>query len=139
MSRDFSEILTSLPFTPATTQGRGFFGPLNRTTGHFLYLLGRTSDTISRRPTDNQITEELNALSEHLSEFVVPDYMSQRAKDYVATFLEGVQNIRDNFLSWDEETRINNLRSFCNRISQIHVFLDREVLGIPNSDAGQSL
>ena len=136
---DFSEITAGISFSPATSQGRGFLAPLARTTGHFLYLLGRMSDTVSRRPTENQITQELESLNEHLSDLVIPDYLSTSTKERMEVFKRGIEIIRNDFLSWGEEERINNLRSFCNRIIQIQVHLDREILGLTDSDAGQSL
>lgn len=135
----FEEILAALPYAPRTEHGEGFLAPLARTTGHLLYLLGRLADTPTRRPTDNQITEELSSLSEHLSSFAIPEYMSTAAKNETTAFLSGVHFIRDHFMEWEPDDRITRLRDFDNRVIALHSRLDREVLGIRASDPGQSL
>lgn len=135
----FTTVLAGLPFSPATENGRGFLPPIMRTTGHFLYLLGRLSDTPTRRPTDNQISEELSSIQSHMAEFTIPTYLSEQATSHVSLFKNLCDMLIENLIGWDSETRILNLRSLSNRIIQLTASLDREILGLRDSDAGQSL
>jgi hypothetical protein len=135
----FEEALAELPFTPTTDSGRGFLPVFQRAVGHFLYVLGRLTDTPTRRPTDNQIREEIDSIKLHFTDLIIPDYMSTRSKTYIENFQNAFNILDAEIESWDAETRVNNLRSLDNRAIQLMAFLDREVLGIDNSDPGQSL
>jgi hypothetical protein len=42
-------------------------------------------------------------------------------------------------VSWDEDTRKTNLTILNNRAIEVMKHLDREILGITDSDAGQNL
>lgn len=135
----FEDIAATLPFTPSTEQGRGFLPPMTRAIGHLLYLLGRISDTPTRRPTDNQITEEISAIQLHFTEFTVPDFMTENTTSYVNNFKALLDSTAENLVSWDEDTRKSNLTILNNRAIEVMKHLDREILGITDSDAGQNL
>ncbi len=135
----FAENILALPFNPTTENGKGFLPALMRASGHFLYLLGRLSDTPTRRPTDIQIREEIDSIKLHLTDFEVPDFLSEQAKTYVGAFSNSFTSLDTEIAEWDSDTRIANLRSLANRTIQLTAFLDREILGMRDSDPGQSL
>src|SRR5690242_13395776 len=97
----FSEAITALPFTPSTDHGRGFFPPFMRAGGHLLYLLGRMTDTPTRRPTDNQIRQELDSLKLHFQNFVIPDTMSAQAVTNVEAFQTAFNALDAEIGEWD--------------------------------------
>lgn len=135
----FSDSIATLPFTPTTDHGRGFLPPFMRAGGHLLYLLGRMTDTPTRRPTDNQIKEELDSLNRHFENFVVPDYMSEASKTHVSNFTLALADLNSEIEGWDLDTKIANILQLSNRLMQFMAFLDREALGLRDSDAGQEL
>ncbi len=135
----FTDTITAVPFTPSTVAGRGFLPILTRIGGHFLYLLGRLSDTATRRPTDNQIREEFDSIKPHIESFILPDYLTQRSKDRVNAFFTAFHEMDAEIGEWDLDTRIENVRMMANRATELMACLDREVLGIRDSDSGQSL
>ena len=135
----FSETISQLPFTPATDHGRGFLPPFMRAGGHLLYLLGRLTDTPTRRPTDNQIRQELDSMNLHFTSFVVPEYMSEQARTHVSNFQSALTALNTEIEEWDMDTKVSNLLQLSNRLLQLMAFLDREALGLRDSDAGQEL
>lgn len=135
----FEENIQKISFIPQTENGRGFLPPILRISGHFLYLLGRLSDTPTRRPTENQIRQELDAVSNHLTDFTIPTFLSQTSKDILYAMLSAQEDLKAEFFSWNEEAQISNLRSLANRLVEVLVLLDREVLGLRDSDSGASL
>lgn len=135
----FADTISGIPFTPSTSNGRGFLPPLVRLEGHLLYLLGRLTDTPTRRPTDNQIREEFDSIRPHLESFSLPVYFTQATKDRVNNFLTAFNEMDAEIGDWDYDTKIANLRMLANRGVDLLPVLDREVLGIRDSDAGQAL
>ena len=135
----FEEAIATIPFTPSTEQGRGYLPPFMRAGGHLLYLLGRLSDTPTRRPTDNQVRSELDSLKLHFDNFIVPDYMSNRAKELTQNWRNAFDALDTEILGWEQDTRITNLQMLENRLMAVVSFMDREILGIQNSDPGNQL
>lgn len=139
MTATFEEAISEISFAPSTENGAGLLPPLTRTAGHLLYLLGRLSDTPTRRPTDNQIREEIDSTKIHLTNLTIPDYLSTSTKDILDKWMRASEALFEQIATWEMETRIQNLRALCNRTIQLMVVLDRETLGLTESDAGQSL
>lgn len=135
----FSEEIAALPFSPSTEHGRGFFPPFMRAGGHLLYLLGRLTDTPTRRPTDNQIRQELDSLKLHFQNFVVPEHMSAQARTNVEAYQRAFNALDTEIEGWDMEAKVANILMLSNRLMQLMAFLDREALGLRDSDAGQEL
>lgn len=135
----FDEAIATLPYTPTTEYGRGFLPAFMRAAGHFLYLLGRLSDTPTRRPTDNQIRQEIDSIKRHFENFTVPEYFSEQARTHVTNFQQAFDALDTEIGDWDADVRIANLQKMQNRTLQLMAFLDREMLGIRDSDPGQEL
>lgn len=135
----FEEAVSLLPFSPSTENGKGYLPPLMRGIGHLLYLAGRISDTPTRRPTDNQIREELDSIKRHFEGFSVPDYFSAQGKLHSSNFMEAFNALDAEIIEWDVDSRVSHLAQLNNRALQLMAFLDREILGIRDSDAGQAL
>lgn len=138
MNSTYLEEITRIPFEATTISGTGLLGQLNRVTGHVLYIMGRLLDPASRRPTENQILEEVSSIREHMVSFVIPDYLSKRSVEYLEYLVNSLTRLESEFAGWDEETRVSNLKILCNRIAFISSMLDRDALGI-SSDPGRSL
>ena len=135
----FEQSIQELTFTPATENGRGFLPAIMRASGHFLYILGRLSDTPTRRPTDNQIRAEIDAVKLHFADMTVPDYMSSSAHTQITNWRAAFNDLDEEIIGWDNDVRISNLQMLTNRTMQLRANLDREILGIRESDPGQSL
>lgn len=135
----FADTIATIPFNPATEEGKGFLPTFFRAGGHLLYLVGRLYDTPTRRPTDNQVEQEFEAMTRHLAEITVPDFMSEQAKTYVTNFLASFNSLKEEYFAWEEQARKDNLVMLANRGIQIASFLDREILGLRDSDPGQSI
>lgn len=136
---NFAESIERIPFNASTDNGRGFIGPLIRLSGHLLYILGNLHNTPSRRPTDAQIRTEMDAMLRHFEGFNVPNYLSTAAKTRLDQYIESVNLMNTEIETWDHDTRVANVRALSNRTAEIAVFLDKEILGITDSDAGQDI
>lgn len=134
----FSDTIRTLPFGARTPNGSGFLPPMVRTMGHILYLTGCLADE-NVTVTDEEAHTELNHAVEHWNARALTESVSTATTQRSADIGTALQEARAEFASWDAETRINNLRDLSHRILQYSADLDRELVGIPNSDPGSSL
>lgn len=137
--RPFAEIVAELPFTPTTEQGKGFLAPLLRTSGHLLYLAAQMGEEENRRPTAAQKKEEIEAALAHWAGVEINDSFSKGAKEYMEKISSALRATQTEHPNWTAEASVENFKLLANRIAQLFSTLDREVLGIRESDAGFSL
>lgn len=135
----FDDIINGLAFSPSTEQGRGFMAPIMRTAGHILNLVisvGEDTWDIS----EDDIRQDIVDTKAHWDTIDTGDiHFSTAANEYRDGITNSFAALEAQFMEWTPEERINRLRNLANRITQYGAMLDREVLGIRNSDAGSSL
>lgn len=132
------ELTTLIPFTPETQTGRGFLPPLLRGLNHILFLLAcLADDTIE--VTNEQAINELTQAQDHWNAIEFTTNLSTAATAYVGAFQQTLRTIITDYHGWTNDVAISNLRDFTHRSMALAAFLDRELIGITNSDPGSTL
>ncbi len=134
----FAETIANLPYTPRTPMASGFVPPMLRSMGHVLYLLGCLNDeqvTVS----DEEGIGELTHARDHWNARAETPAVSTAAVATAALIRDALTEAVAEFVEWDADTRTANLRDLSNRIMQYTADLDRELVGIRDSDPGSSL
>ena len=126
----FETVLTRLPYTANTERGRGFLPPLARSVSHVLNIFSSPDDGV----------DELSEANLHLSQITgLDNRFSEGARVYMADLTEALRTAQVEYPTWEGDTRTTNLRNLANRMVGVLAMLDREVLGITDSDAGYNL
>jgi hypothetical protein len=134
----FSETMAQLPFTGRTPQGSGFLPPILRAMGHVLFLNACIADE-AVPVSDTEAVDELEAAFNHWTERATSENLSTATVARATLIGTAIAEASAEFTGWDEQTRANNLRDLAHRIVQFGADLDRELVGLTNSDPGTSL
>src|ERR1041385_8521320 len=144
----FANLTEKLIYTPKTSEGKGFLPPLLRSAMHITYALGIAEDELPKTKTGSaaedkkiketmtKVKDELTAAMTHFDKVEVTDAFSTVAKDQLRTFHKALNAHNAEFDSWDRDTQINNLTSLINKLVGISAMLDRELIGLRDSDPG---
>lgn len=134
----YNNVLGRMSFSATTANGRGFLPPFVRGIGHLLYLMGRISDSRARNQTF--IETELQATRNHWASIHRPhtamSESSVRAFDGLADLLD---LLIANIASFEDEDKIEAIRGLVNRALFFTATLDRELIGLRDSDAGYDI
>lgn len=133
----FTSVVDSFPYAPTTDEGRGFLPILSRASGHILYLVARYSE--KSKPTNVKALEELNEAKAHWDYLVIDNSLSEKAKGEIGIITNALNLAISEISSWESKDAELNLSKLANRITQLMANLDREVLGLRESDAGLTL
>jgi hypothetical protein len=135
----FAEEIDATPIYAMTENGRGFFAPLMRAYGHLLYLAGRQAESPTRRPTNDNVQEEFNCALEHLRS-ISDSTMTQATKDTLSAAVSTIALASAEFDGWSATERETNFVKLANYLlSKVGLAVDREFLGLRDSDIGSSL
>lgn len=134
----FQDTIRALPFAGRTQLGQGFLPPMIRAMGHLLFLNACLADENVTVALPEAI-EELTHAREHWNARTATEAVSTAARNRAETIGTAIEEAIQEFEGWDENTRINNIRSLNHRILQYAAELDRETVGIRDSDPGTSL
>lgn len=134
----FADTLHTLPFTPRTTHASGFLPPLLRAIGHILYALGCLADETVPK-TDEEILNELRHARTHWDARTDTEAISTTTRDRATAISQAISEAIEEYPEWDTETRTANIRDFAHRLIQYSADLDRELVGLRDSDPGTSL
>lgn len=134
----FADTIKLMPVHARTAEAKGFLPPFLRAMGHMLYLL---ADTAADEPkiTVDEAGLEITHAFQHLQNLAGTDVLSTAARDHLATLQQALTDATVEWGDWDAKTRTKNMRDLVNRAVAISVPLDRELLGLPDSDAGLQL
>jgi hypothetical protein len=134
----FTDTLTQLPYTPRTQTASGFLPPMLRGMGHILFLLGCLSDD-KVDVTTEEGQQELAHAMEHWNARATPAAVSTAARDRATLLGVALTEAHAEFADWDNDTRITRVTDLSHRILQYSADLDRELVGIRDSDPGTAL
>jgi hypothetical protein len=134
----YTDTIRSLPYAPRTTNASGFVPPMIRAMGHILYVTGCLADE-SITKTDEQVLGELLAALEHWDARSETNAVSTATLARATTIHEALTLAIEEYGSWEERNRLQNVRNLANRIIAYTCDLDRELLGLTGSDPGSSL
>jgi hypothetical protein len=146
----FNDLNTKMIYSPKTSEGKGFLPPLLRAIGHLLYALGIADDDLPKKATTaadkktaaeviTMVKEEITSSIKHFEKVEISDNFSTIAKDQLVVFNQALNALAKEFDGWDRDTQINNLTSLVNKVMGISAMLDRELIGLRDSDPGSSL
>jgi len=135
----FESIIAKFPYAPSSDEGKGFLPVLARSIGHLLYLVGRYDDTAKTKPTQARAKEEVDSAINHWNNLIIDASLSNRAKDEIALIDSALRLTANQIEGWTEKESLDNLQKVTNRVAQLLANLDREILGIRESDAGFNL
>jgi hypothetical protein len=147
----FEELNTKLVYTPKTSEGKGFLPPFLRALTHITYGLGIAEDELPKTKTGSatedkkiketmtKVKEELTGAISHFEKVEVTDAFSSVAQDQLMIFKKALGAASAEFENWDRDTQINNLTALVNKLLGISAMLDRELIGLRDSDPGSNL
>lgn len=134
----FADTIRTLPFAGRTANASGFLPPLLRAMGHILYLAACAADAnITINAGEGEA--ELDHAREHWNARANTQAVSTAARDRATAIGTALTEARAEWPNWDRETRTNNLRDLAQRLVQYTADLDRELVGIRDSDPGTTL
>lgn len=134
----FSDTINTLPFAPRTQHGSGFLPPILRAATHVIYLLGCINDERVEVAPEEALAE-LNAAREHFGARVQTQNISTVAIASADTLASALVEAVAEYPDWTAEQATTNLRNLANRIMQFAASLDRELVGLRESDPGSTL
>lgn len=136
----FATDIAAIPLTARQTDAKGFLPPIIRATGHLLFVLADAATEEGHRIlTDDEALEELTHAKGHWDAITTNEAISTPTKTLITAFGKAVSSAITEFPDWDRNARITNLRDLGNRAAGISAALDRELVGLRDSDAGLSL
>jgi len=109
-----------------------------RAMGHILYLTGCLADE-AIEVTEEQALEELRQTEAHWSVRAETEAVSSAARTQANTILTAISEAIHEYPEWATTDATQNIRDLANRIMAYAAQLDRELVGLPNSDPGSSL
>ncbi len=138
-TKSFKELNDKLPYNPQTQNGKGFLPPFLRALSHLLYGLGRVSDS---KDADKFVflKPEIKDAIEHLNNVEVDTKVfSKAAQESLVILKQSLEAYEREYEPWTEDEKLSNMKSLVNKVMSIASMLDREFLGIRNSDPGSAL
>lgn len=135
----FAQDLAKIPFTARGTDAAGFLTPFHRAAGHITFAYAASADDRGLM-TEDEVRGELEHAKEHWNALAAPaEVLSVATLDLVANLGAAVTSAHTEFPVWTAEQRTSNLRELTNRFAHTTATLDRELLGIRDSDPGYQL
>lgn len=134
----FADTIRTLPYAARTQAASGFLPPMLRAMNHVIYLVGCIADEATV-VTEEDALGELRHAQEHWNARVATPAASTAAHDQARIIATCITEAIAEYPAWTAEQRIQNLRDLGNRFISHCAFLDRELVGLTDSDPGSSL
>ncbi len=134
----FATDLALVPFTARGTTAAGFLPPIMRATGHILFATALAADD-RELATEEEILRELTEAEEHWHVIGIHEELSAAANQDVQNLGACITSAKDEFATWTAAAKTSNLRELANRTAAIAARLDRELIGLRDSDPGYQL
>jgi hypothetical protein len=134
----FVDSIRALPFAGRTQMGGGFLAPMVRAMGHLLFLLGCIADE-DTPVTDEAAINELTHARDHWNARAISEAVSTPVRERAVTIGTAINEAIAEWAGWDQQARETNLRDLNHRILQYAADLDRELVGLRDSDPGTTL
>lgn len=134
----FAEDIALIPFAPRGTNAAGFLPPMFRTIGHLMLVLEATAEETIELP-DTELQGELDHAWEHWNAIPGDAPISAASRDLIRHYGTALVSARDEFTGWDHDQRIRHIRDLANRTVAVAAALDRELVGITDTDPGYTL
>lgn len=144
----FTQLAQQLPFAPRGQNAVGLLTCLTRAVGHIGIVAIATAHMNSgteaaELPTpllsDDEVVNEITHAKEHWDVHTTPGSISTATAAKLDTFDGLLTTAAAEFADWDTRTRADNARTLYNAAAALATDLDRDLVGIRNSDPGSSL
>jgi len=135
----FAEHLATIPFTTRSQEAVGFLPPMIRALGHLTFVLAVVADEDDTSMTDEDILAELDHAIVHWNQIADPETTSVASTTQVNELNRLLALAKTEWPDWEHKDRVKNIRDTANRIVGFTVALDRELVGLRDSDAGSQL
>lgn len=134
----FVETIEKIEYRPTSQQGTGFLPPIVRGSLHVLFLMAAINDEKIEVSQEDAITE-LTAARDHFNSRMFVTSVSGVTLGKVDTLAMAIEEAITEYKDWDDKVRTKNLQDLSNRIVQVASDLDRELIGIRESDPGTQI
>jgi hypothetical protein len=134
----FAVNIAAVPYDPTGPNASGFLAPVLRASGHLLFALAAHSDPDTTL-SDEEILGEIQHAKGHWDAIYHGAALSVAADIKVQAFGDALQSALEEFEGWDETIRSSNLRQLADGIVGLGALLDRELVGLTNSQPGYAL
>jgi hypothetical protein len=134
----FATAIAALPYNARGTNAAGFLPPIVRAQGHILFALAASSDD-TLPVTNEDVIEELVHAQIHWGAITTPEAVSRATAAHIDNFGEALTFAVNDYQGWTEAQKVTNLRDLANRLAGLSAVLDRELVGITDSDPGYQL
>ena len=135
----FAEALAAVPLTTRGPDPVGFLPPILRAQGHMALVLAVVADEEDTSMTDEQLFEELEHARLHWGAINATENVSTTARQSITNIGDLFNGLHDEWAAWERDDRVKNLRDVANRVVGFGAALDRELVGLADSDAGTQL
>lgn len=134
----FADISKSLPFRATTKEGRGFLPPFLRAMNHFLTIMQFVEES-KKKDKMPFVIEELKEAVTHITAINVGPFLSSTAKETLINFGKLAQTAHVEASSWTEDQIVENCKILMDRGAMVASMLDRELIGLSDSDPGSQI
>lgn len=134
----FADSIALLPFTARGTNAAGFLPPIFRAMGHLLLVVAITADPTDETPL-TELGQELRDAKDHWDAINHNQALSAGMAQHLVSFGHALNDAEAEFSDWTPEVRTRNIRDLANRAAGLAALLDRELIGLRDSDPGYQL
>lgn len=134
----FADTIRELPFQATTRDGRGFLPPIFRAATHLSFLAACIADE-NVTVTVPEGLNELRHAQTHWAAVPTSNAISTATNQAQATIGRALDEAITEYEGWTDRQRQDNIRNLVHRIGQFTANCDRELVGLRDSDPGQTL
>ncbi len=138
MAATFADELKKIPFSAKTKEGQGFLPPFIRAMNHLLTISQFVQDS-KKKDKAPFVVEELTHANHHLVKLNVGSFLSSKVKDSLVAFGKLMLVAQTEASTWTDEQVVENCWALMDRGTMICSMLDRELIGLGDSDPGSQL
>lgn len=140
----FGDVINAIPFEPRSEEGTGFLPPVIRAMGHILHCVALATP----RTAVERINAEISAAMGHWNNATLPEGLSSITRQQFESLTEAINMANAQIGDWIThngncadgcDCRIARLRNLSNRVISFSSRLDRELMGIRETDPGAQL
>ncbi len=135
----YNDIIKQIPFEAKQKDAKGILPPIIRAISHIVYVAALTADE-DRDFNSAEAKTELEHAHEHWNAIAAGnENLSDGTRTNLVIYGLALRAAIDEYDEWDHATRIKSIKDLAQRVAAMSATLDREFVGLTDSDAGTSL
>ena len=135
----FATDIAKIPFAARGTNAAGFLPPIFRAATHILFAAAAMADPREDLITDEEVLGELNTAKGLWDVIATTEALSTPTAQLVTDFGACLTSAHAEFTGWTTDQKHSNFRDLANRVAAITATLDRELIGIRDTDPGYQI